>query len=371
MMRRRRSFAIATLAALSVAACQLIAGIEDQEGTPRSATGEAGPVPPDASDADVVKTCVPHVPPSPPPVEDPTGNQGAPLFFAIRQAFSAVDGGTVGYDIDDHCSAGGADVPCHGSPNDRDGGIDNAFFADFISSLAIPIGGSDPALATTNEAIDAGSDGIFLAVYGYNGQPDDDKVSFALVSSPGLVSTACGDAGAEAGPRWDGCDVWSIGSTKIIATVLQEVQPAYVTQGTLVVRYGTKDLAIRFGGTELRLRDAIVSAKLVPLGDGRHELQDGVITGRAPTADLFESAARVTVRVGGSVKHLCETPATIEVIRDNICPARDLRLAGDDPSSACDGLSIAIGFGASPAAVGLPGGDKVLFTCAPFDASCP
>lgn len=369
--RRRTGALVTTVAALLVAACQFVVGLKDEEGAPR--TPEVAPS--DAavdSKGDSQTACVGKVPPPPPSLPpDRTGTQGEPLFFAVRGVSSVVDGGTVGYNLDRHCTSAGDDVPCLGSPDDGERGIDNAFFANFIATLAIPLGGSDPALATTNESIATGSDGLFLALYGYNGHDDDDKVSFALVGSPGLVSTACGDAGADGGPRWDGCDVWSVGQAEMVATVLRNAQPAYVAGRTLVARYGGEDLVVPFGGTELRLRDALVTARLVQQAGGRYELRDGVVTGRGSSATLFETAARVTVKINGNIRHLCETPTTIEIIRDRLCPALDLRVGGDNPSAACNGMSLAIGFHAAPVAVGVMGPEKPLFECPPFDAGCP
>jgi hypothetical protein len=376
MTRRTVAVAIVALAALSAAACQLVIGVEDEQGTsPRTTDAATGL---DATGADGPSTtCVLDVPPPAPTEVDPTGNQGTPLFFAVRSAFSAVDGGAVGYDLDGKCTANGAHTPCKGSPNDGDRGIDNAFFSNFIAGLAIPNDSPDPALTTTNEGITAGTSGIFLAVYGYNGKDDDAKVSFAIVSSPGLVGVGCSDAGdagtpgfPEAGPRWDGCDVWSIGDTTILANVITEVQPGYVAGGTLVVPYKDKDLVLRFAGTELRLRNAVVAAKLVKQL-GRYELVNGIVAGRSGSTDLFQTAAGMTVNFNGSERRMCETPQAVDLLRAQLCPARDLRLAGEDPAAACDALSMAVGFTASPAAVGVPGPVEPPYACPPFDAACP
>ncbi|MDB4933145.1 MAG: hypothetical protein JWP87_117 [Labilithrix sp.] len=376
MARARRIAIVTAVVALAAAACQLVAGIDDEVGASRAGTSGDGGDTPDAPgpDAPAKAGCGHNVPPPKPQTSDPTGKAGAPLFFAIRETFSNVDGGTVGYDLDGRCSTGGTDVPCKASPDDGDGGTDNSFFANFLANLPIPTTFGDPALVTTNDAIDAGTGGFFLAVYGYNGLEDDDKVSFALVTSPGLVSTGCTDAGgADAGPRWDGCDVWSIGSAESTATVLREQQPAYVAGGTLVARYGTKDLVTRFAGTELRLRDALVTVKLVKQTGGAFEIQNGVMTGRVSTADLIETSARVTMRLTAeaSTTHLCEMRGIFDYLGDRLCPARDLRLVGDDPAATCEAMSIAIGFTASRAAFGVNGPEELLFQCPPFEAGCP
>ena len=107
------------------------------------------------------------------------------------------------------------------------------------------------------------------------------------------------------------------------------------------------------------------------LTTGLYELQNGVVTGRGSSATLFGTAARVTVRLNGNIRHMCETPTTIEIIRDRLCPALDLRVGGDNPSATCDGMSLAIGFRAAAIAGGVRGPAQPLFECPPFDAGCP
>jgi hypothetical protein len=75
----------------------------------------------------------------------------------------------------------------------------------------------------------------------------------------------------------------------------RNVQPGYVSRGTLVVRF-TSELVVRFGGAELRLRDGLVTGKLVKQPSGRYELQIGVITGRGLAEDLFRPAVRQVQR---------------------------------------------------------------------------
>lgn len=379
MVRRTRLLALACLAALSAAAaCQLVAGISDETGSTNfpadgatDATSETGA---DAGDAGPL-CALSH----PPPRKETPDVGGLPLFFALQHVLTLTDAGIVGYDIDGRCSHANADIPCKGAPDDYDGGIDNAFLGNALGFFKNFTQTADPIVATTNDNITAGTQSVYLGLYGYNRQADDGNVALAVAMSPGLRSTGCADASVEAGPggpAFDGCDVWSIGDAPEVSPgKLADVVMGYVTNHRLVVPFGAKPLLLRFAGTELRLVDATVVATLVERSDdagaGAYELVDGIVTGRATAADLIVSTAHAIFRLAGQTSVICTDPAKVKLMRDNICLNRDLRAAGDDPSAACDSLSVGFGFVAPPAAQGLPGGAFTTFDCGTVDSTCP
>jgi hypothetical protein len=354
----RKLLAFAAVSSAAVAACQLLVGAEDVAGVARPAdAGDAAVVPPG--------TCVGARPPDP---QDGGTGKGPPLYFAAKELVTLRDGLPVGYNVDALCTAGGVGMPCAGSPDDLDGGLDNAFVS-FLAGIAINEDASDPLTPNANGQIDAGREGIFFGLYFYNGGADDDAVELGIVPSSGLAAVGCGDAAVEAGslqgPRWDGCDVWTL-EDKLPSNNLTRTQHGYVTGHTLVVPYD--DTTFQVGVFAMHLHHAVVTAKIVPF-DGGVALVDGVVAGQIRTSDLIEGARELRLNVNGKATPLCDIGLDDE-LRSAVCASRDLRVEANDPGAECDGLSVGFGFEAWPSSFGVRGDDPPAPSCAPTDASC-
>ncbi len=356
--------ALSACLALGAAACQVLLGIDDEAGVtrPSDASAEAA----DASEAGPVVCNGLH----PPDERGVDTGSGPPLYFALRTLSAARDvgdggeGGVAGYDVDHHCTFADADLPCVGSPDDADGGVDNAFAA--LLQKVPSSNGADPFAWT--EQIGEGHEGIFFALYNYSGADDDGTVSFAMVPSPGIVSTDCdASTGAPGGPKWDGCDVWSLGDAPIVSSTLTNLRPGYVVGRTLVVTYD--EVPMRLGLFFVTLHGAIVTATL-ERDDGGVALVDGVIAGRVRAEDLNVGLGEVYVKVGGKSTPICDS-ALRDTLHDEVCKGRDLRLADDNTAATCDAFSLGVSFSAAPVPFGVAGDAAPPPACAPIDASCP
>ena len=357
------ALALATLA--GPAACQVLLGIDDPDATRR---------PPDAAAAGA-KFCGTQ----PPAKKGPdTGVGPTPLFFAIRTVATITDLGPVSYNIDQHCTFADADVPCVGSPDDPDGGIDDAF-ATLVSSLP-GNGGTDPFSTDVTKRISTGRQGVFMALYHYSQQPNDGEVELGIVSAPVLAGTDC-DASAPTDdaappvqpyPKWDGCDVWSLGDITFRGPqVLPNAQPGYVVDGTLVAHFD--ELTVSLGVVTLHILDAVVTAQISKSLNGNWSLANGVVAGRLRASEFIQEAAELYVHgIGaGPSSPICTIPGFPAELRDRVCRARDIRVGDDNTSATCDGLSLGVSFEAEPAAFGVNGYAGPGPACAPIDTTCP
>jgi hypothetical protein len=402
-MSRRRLFVFAVLAASALVACQIIAGVEYEQGvSPPDAEASAPIV--EAGEAEAGPPPCGVVPPQ--PQGDDVG-QSLTFNFAMRTFVTKRNGVVVGYDLDGLCTTNSSNAPCIGSPPDDDGGIDNGFAA-VVGALPNPGNmGTDTASTTANQTIAAGLEGVFLQLSGYNTKPDDTNVALAIANSPGLAFLRCGPDRqkiyTDAGPTWNGCDVWSLGDTPMLSSTLPPGSPGYstgyVTGGKLVINFGAKILDLRIGDIPFTLQSAVATADIVQIADYPdggdfggifeggvpeggtisdggtpvYSLQNGIIAGRISLPDFFRLAGEVKVRLSGGATptRLCETPTGNTVAAVNICPHRDILLSDNDPTKVCDGVSFAIGFDAYPAPFGVAGDAGPAETCPVLDASCP
>ena len=349
--------AAAALAAL--AACQVLLGIDDPDTVPR---------PPDAAPAATV--CGARPPPSKP--DDPSGEEAGGLFFAIRTIAVLTSRGPVGYNIDHHCTSGDADLPCVGSPDDLDGGIDNAFEA-LMTSLP-GTGSTDPLSEDLNAKIGTGRDSMFLGLYHYNQQSNDSVVELGMISAPVLVANDC-DAAVpdDAGPirpKWDGCDIWSLGDALVVDQLLPNAKErSYVSDGTLVAHFD--DLALNIGVLSLHILDAILTSRVVKLPSGGWSLADGIIAGRLRADQFIQEVAELYVHGAGPSTPVCKVQGFPEQLRQLVCKARDLRVGDDNTAATCDGLSFGLSFEAESVAFGVPGDAAPGPVCQPIDTHCP
>lgn len=375
----KRHLAFATLmAALLAGACQVLVGIEDEIGVP------------------VFPVCLGEQPPGPPRTlgVDAPELPDSGIYLAIDHVYSARDGGAkVGYNLDLRCTsadAADADSPCEGSPDDLEGGVDNAFFANYIDGLPpiLGTGSSDPGLLATNAGIRAGTGGILIVLRSYNGAADDSRVGAAIISTAGHVRTTpearppCsagtladasggGNSGEDGGPLWNGCDVWPVVKPDASFDPGYDFHWGYVTNHVLVVSY--ESLLFRLGGSELRLRNALLTGKIEKREDGTYRIDEGIIAGRVSAEDAITSAALSEVTYKGARYRLCQGGQDlVDILRKSACRARDVRMDGKS-GGRCDGVSIGVGFTALPIAEPQAGGTlPELSTCeVPFDASCP
>jgi hypothetical protein len=418
---KRLRIPLASLAgAGALAACQLLAGIDERPFVVADASSttdvsdEADAMPPDPCQ---------HVVPPPKPVA-PFEETKKVYVVAIASAdFGGSDdaGNPIGFDLDGvctcdprpdtaHAGASGCMPPAKSSGVcDHDGGLDNAVFGPF------------QALASTTQSVKGdlienqircGKESLLLYIGGYNGKADDDRVSVGLIPSWGIrtqhdageVDADCyGGAPPSPGPpyppRWDGTDVWSFLG---IAAYRQgsEILPfgvagdAYVTGFRLVVPADPKrDVKFFLGEHELELFSPVVVADLVGVDALGRDVDGGVLGGanafrvsngslgaRIP-AEAFLEAIGYLKKTKNGADYFCQDPTYVGLAKQFVCPARDIAA---DPARdfqiqpggipfPCDAVSMAMRFTALPAQIGdeyTPDGGPDA-NCLPGSAVCP
>ncbi len=354
MRRLGRGFATGMLAASSLLACQLIVGVRDEDGVRRPEDGGA-----DANAT--IDPCVKHRPPPPPELPigvDPVG----PRFFAVRSfAFRPPAAPPIGYDLDDRCTGSATsttrEAPCASSKGtdvgDDDGGVDNAFgrLLDGLRGIASSDAG-DFVAESFGENIERGSATLLVQVTGWNQEANDPQVWVSILPATGLAVAGCSDEDASAGPRWDGCDEWSIAeSIPIVNDVAVEQIAGYVANDELVAVTTDRQLTFGLGPTSFGLHHPIITASIVRERDnGPISLRRGMVTGRAPARGLID----LVRHIDSDDIPICQNPTLNPLVQSLVCGARDVPLnpLDDGRGLACDAVSFAFGFEAFPARLG-------------------
>lgn len=349
----------ALLAALGVASCATIAGLDGDFHRDGSGGTGAGGASTSASGGTTSSGgtggsggstgCVLDVPPDPPAIADDGGDIEFVTALRTIDVDEADDKATRGLDLDGVCTCFQdappsctpvADVACDGP-----GGIDNALGVIFNQVKQISFN-----LITSGQLSAAANQGIWtslMRVRGYNGKADDAKVEVLSYRTQGV------DAGM-AVPTWDGNDAWPVDEASLtdpldLDSAISKSSEAYVTGGVLVVRYPVNRIRIRgdvFSMT-IDLVDAVFRANLEAVAGGAYRLTNGVTAGRWPSSNAFEGLA--SLRYGGSSK-LCTDDDQYGAVKATFCGKVDLR--ADGAAGVCDMLSFGASFTAEPAKLG-------------------
>lgn len=332
------------LAAIGVASCQIVAGLDgDYVAAPEPDGGaDAG------ADADP-GACVAATYPDPPTIADDAASEE--IVLALR----TIDLGEnavipPGYDLDHTCTCFADAGPSCVSPKphcDFNGGIDSAS-AQFFNLVRFAAGpsafSSDSFSARANE----GRWSFLLRIRGYNGKADDPHVEVALFPSPGVEKTVT--------LHWDGTDAWPVSAQGVVNDDPEQptypAQGAYVAAGTLVI--AAPSVLMRLGGDAdtigVQFTGAVLTGKLTKESSG-WRLSDGILAGRWQIGNIFQAIA--SYRDGNGQPICTDAALTYTSVKSTICNGLDI-LA--DPTGAknlpCDALSIGIGFGAQQAKMG-------------------
>jgi hypothetical protein len=378
--------ALGGVALFGLAACQLILGVHDENGAVPEV--EAGLV--DVADARTSR-CALLRPPAGGTAS--TDTVGATFVFALRSLAVTPDDASLGFDLDGLCTGADAEVPCVGSPDDLDGGVDNQLALDLgAHGFSPPPGVTDPVAAAINDELKQGKYGALLIVKSFNLTANDDHTVVSFIGSPGMERLCTEDADAnaphtiapsDAGFGQGGCEFWSLGNYGSIGEVIDPVPiQGRVVDGLLIAHFPT--LAFQLGPIAFTFEDAILTARLSATGDGDASAgiaadggatADGVITGRARAEELigaFRQATFLPLVSNASPRPLCQQSAVAEeFLRSAICSSRDVTLGADPPTQRCRGISLALGFHATRVLPGHRGLVDAAPVCdASFDASC-
>jgi hypothetical protein len=304
-------------------------------------------------------SCTSVRPPPPPAADDPldAGDQSFVVVMRSLDLRLPLDGGSPpldGYDIDKVATCcqnqPGSCVPRTGASDicDEDGGKDNTLI-QLLRALAA-VGGVIVDQDYVSARMASGSYSLIVRVSHYNGAPNDTAVAVAVYATHGI--DGADDAGTVA-PRWDGTDRWNVDTSYVVAPDASAPVPAYfdpiayVSGGTLVAQL---DVPFRLGRVAVSLTGGILTADIVPAGDGTYRLDDGLIAGRWSATALL--GALHTLKVSDT--WICPGTPSYNQFKLAVCQTLDVcaRPAQDNQRAPCDAISLGFGFTAQPALLG-------------------
>ncbi|MBI5538199.1 MAG: hypothetical protein HY898_36090 [Deltaproteobacteria bacterium] len=301
--------------------------------------------------------CAHAFPPDKPAVKNAGGDLD--LVFSVKSLTFGGDGdgGTrvVGWDIDKTCTCQGENDSClepsWANMKHCDGpeGRDNGFGA-LISEISGMI--PDFGESSWNEKMTRGAWGLMFRIRGYNGLPDDDQVELDWYIPDAYWAIIEGQDGGKPAPKYDGTDVWPIRGFCVNNNDINQSKfvdtKAYISAGVLVgmLPSGVIDSD---GWISMVLTDAYLTAKVVQVGSA-WELHEGNIAAVWTLEDIFSQLGYLTI----SGISMCADPKNqiYQAVKSMICKHTDIYRSRGTPTTACDSLSLGIGFDAVPAKLG-------------------
>lgn len=398
MFRAVRGAHVATAALAAFALARVAAACVDLDSL-GNGKPEGGADASEEADAPVIVDPCGHARPAVAPETDDDPDGGLPDFVLALDQAILDPVAAPGFDLDGKCtcdtrlgapSESSCTVRAEQPICDVGEGVDNQ-----IAAIAQATQTSTDFDQIPNRLMMDGRRTLLLQISGYNGRANDRSVNIGAVLAEGIRAQGCADAAATGdGSTWTPCrtgnDTWTASSES--ATVGSRLQPAVSGEATvrdyrLTVRYANSTLILPLtADAAISVYSAVISAKLVPLDENLQprdgnvpptaaqarffRLEEGLIAGRVPIDSAVNAVGTITV----AGKRLCATSGLMETVRNNFCLGADLRVAPPfDPSAACDGLSIGIGFRAIPALyadASAPAPPRPA-DCVPFDTKCP
>ena len=376
-MRPVRQWLIGTLAAAGLAGgCAVVAGLDGDRtmespgsggaGTSTATQGGAGHAEGgggqrDGGGAPDAGGCKLASVPAPPDVANAGGS--VEVVAAIRALDVGDTGTTVGLDLDAKCTCEGdgpscrhpdwmAEDACDG-PEGRD-----ARTTEVFRQLVLISGGSGGTDDFTSTA-ELGSWTMIVRVLGWNGLPDDDRVTVSVFPSSGLPK-------ADKPPKWDGTDRWPVPNTAIAEGGAGVDQPryvdlnAYVSGSVLVASLPESEMLIAGSSTYVPVHfiAGFLTGRLVDVG-GKWGLREGVVAARWKLTDIFRSLS--AVKVAGN--RLCTGDPYYIGAKKILCELPDITGALASPTAECDAVSVGMLYDADPATIG--------DVTAPFEETSP
>jgi hypothetical protein len=227
--------------------------------------------------------------------------------------------------------------------------------------------------AAANFAMKTGEYGLVVQITGYNGQPNDRQVSVALYASSGVLST--GDGGAPQ-LNHDGSDKWTLDPRYLLAgTALMGTDcdrntscspnyvddNAYVAGGVLVASLGEVPITFggraNLGGAVMDLSQTVLVGTMRPVMLASNGLgwaiDSGSVSGRWGSTKLLSNMATIPIPDSGT--YLCGDSPTYLTLKNYICSLQDIPSdnSRDNTGAPCDAISMAFGFAAEPARLGV------------------
>jgi len=286
----------------------------------------------------------------------------------------------IGFDLDNACTCcPGGTTSCIQSSTadcDDDAGRDNTGIKLFRTLEGTGQMGNE----AVDQALSSGLYGIVIQLTGYNGQLNDRDVTVNVFASNGVVLAA------GASPQHNGTDKWTVdpryvtGGSSMVGTDCEldngnncpatySDNGAYVTCGVLVAHptpavpftFGGR---AAFGGTEMLLQEPYIVGTLQPTSvmttsggiSPSWRIINGSVSGRWESQALLSNMATIpdpSPDAGG--EFICGSDPVYQILKPFICGLQDItRTAGhDNMNLTCDSISMAFGFTAEPALLGV------------------
>lgn len=348
--------------------------------------GTKGDEPETGAPAEAGATCNSRLAPEPPAGADAPDNIALPTFAlqTLRSdTFGKADAGgvaPVGLDMDRMCTCpqapsckntfgGAGDAGCDGPR-----GEDNALSALFNSlNVGIPL---FPQTFATDR-IQKGAFNLLIDIRSWSGKDDDSVVGVTLRSSEDLQGA--GDGGRK-DPLFDGNDVWTVSPESIssgdagvgkdcrdekFACLARVADSQGYVRGRKLVAHPRQDsdpkagvpLIMRsaVGAITLHVFDLTVVADITGDGTTTPYRLSGELTGRLSVSDLIKGFANLQDFTKSDPQPpICLNPSIFPTAKNAVCASADLAALGHDrEGAACDHVSLAMSFTASPAIAGL------------------
>jgi len=340
---------LALAAALSAAACQLVAGLDgDFTQAPGTDGGSDAGDEGDASDGGGSGCHSATYPDPPAGMDDGVSNE---IVLALRSLDFGEGAATPpGYDLDHACTCvEDAGPTCQSAQQhcDAPGGIDNAS-AQIFSLIQFAVGAGTFGSASFSMKAEHGQFSLLLRVRGYNGKPDDPSVDVALFPSPGADSSPV---------VWDGTDQWQVSQSSLVGSNLNKPlytsAGAYVSHGVLVA--AIPNILAILGGTDssisFRLTDGVITGALAQKPTG-WALSGGILAARWAAPDIFATLS--SYRDGNNMPICTDATLVYGTAKSAICKGLDiLSDASGAASQPCDALSLGFGFTAQQVQFGM------------------
>lgn len=385
---KRMALVAGVLGAL-LAACQLIAGVEQEADTPRP---EKAPPVPDAGPPDV-DPC-PHARPPGPPSGATENTKSTTHTFAVRNVVvGGLDDLPSTFDFDNLCSCQNRDMrdpnppatscvqavpactPSGNTDDDRGADLGGKGLVQRLKSTLETF-----TRAELHDKFESGQRGILIRVGDYNETLNDASVTVALVSSVGIFRrpdrTATRDAGAceqyatdAQAPSWadDAGDTWYRENKGVPVTTAS----GYVVDGKLVIDSAATSYKVPMFGQFLEESHPILVAELGKTADKAMTLRGNLvgITSASKVLRLFGTFQDPLSP--GKDSGLCDNPTIVSVFTEGMCNSRDLLELGKDPTAPCDAFALALGMEAFEITEGPDSPDCPTLPTYACDASCP
>ncbi|HTJ82202.1 MAG TPA: hypothetical protein VL400_10790 [Polyangiaceae bacterium] len=253
-----------------------------------------------------------------------------------------LDGQSTSSDFSNHCKPAGGAAPNNVFP-DGNNGIDNAFGKVLLPVIKTAAQTSTPDLeGSLNDSIASGSFNIMLDLANLGDGTDYDPIDAYLYAGKNGVGSAW-----EAAPEFLK-DPTNADMTAALHSSQVHFTSSYTNANTWVSGdKGTVGLKLGIAGfsLDLNIRSAVITMELAADHSGA---TNGVIAGVLDTEELIAQLRDVLGAVDPS---FCEG-AAVEGILNQIRQASDIMKDGSqDPSATCDGISIGLGFDASPVTI--------------------